>query len=192
MRILIAISLLCFFVGCDPDRGIRTRTAEEVVKVESGEKDSIVHPLASELFRHIDEGSVTNNLKELSLTGDLAPYTNPQMLEFDKITKIDLYCTYNTVQFLALTSKLPNLTELYIGETDATDAGVVAAAECKQLIGFSITSWGDSLTMNSINNLSNIKTLRQINLEISSQPNDLSKLRDALPECKIYERTYEN
>jgi hypothetical protein len=192
MRILIAISLLCTLVGCDPDRGIRIRTAEEIVKVQAGEQHNIVHPLASELFLHAKNENATSNLKELALTGDLAPYTSSQILEFDQITKIDLYCTFNTDQFLALAPKFPNLTELYIGETDATDAGVISAAKCSRLIGFGITSWGDTLTMQSINKLSTVKTLRQISLEISSQPNDLSNLRDALPDCKIFEKTYAN
>jgi hypothetical protein len=148
--------------------------------------------LPSGLFLHAKDERVTSELRELALTGDLAPYTNSQILEFDQITKIDLYCTHNTDQFLALAPKFPNLTELYVGETDATDAGVISAAKCSRLIGFGIASWGDTLTMQSINKLSNVKTLGQINFEISSQPHDLSKLREALPDCKIYESTYVN
>ena len=192
MRTLVAISLLCIFVGCDAARGIRARTAGEIAKVQAGEQHSIVHPLASELFLHVKNEGLTSNLKEISLTGDLAPYTSSQILAFDQITKIDLYCTHNTDQFLALAPKLPNLNELYVGETDATDAGVASASKCKRLIGFGITSWGDTLTMQSINQLANVPTLQQLNLEISSRPNNLSKLRDALPGCKIYETTYAN
>ena len=94
MRTLVAISLLCIFVGCDADRGIRARTAGEIAKVQAGEQHSIVHPLASELFLHIKNEGLTSNLKEISLTGDLAPYASSQILAFDQITKIDLYCTH--------------------------------------------------------------------------------------------------
>ena len=190
MRTSIFIAILALLVGCNSDRGAVSRTAEQITKLRVGERSYIINPFPAELLSHSKDEDVVRNLTEISLTGDLAPYANSSFREFDQIAKIDLYCTTNTDQFLALLPALPNLTELYVVETDATDSGVISISECESLVGFGITSWGDALNMKSINELSNVTTLQHINLEISSQSNDLSSLREALPNCKISETTY--
>ena len=192
MRITLALILFTLPAGCNPNQGIQTRTAQEIAKVQSGVQDSVADPFAPILFGHAHNDRVVNNLKELSLTGDLAPFTNPQILKFDQIRKIDLNCTQNTDEFLAILPKLPNLAELYILETDATGNGVTSTSKCKNLTEIGITSRADAISMDSVNRLAQIPTLQQISLEISTKPNDLSQLRAELPNCEIFETTYRN
>ena len=190
VRIAFLIIVAAIFTGCDVEHADRARTARQIDKVRSGELALLIHPVPAELLASTDDALVVQNLKELVLTGDLAPYVGKPLGKFDQITEIELYCTINTDQFLALLPLLPKLKQLSVCETGATDVGINKISQCKSLEGIGITSWVDVITADSINELSNVKTLKQVTLEIASQKLDLSKLRDSLPECEVYETVF--
>ena len=185
---IICLAFIAFAcAGCDAER---LRTSKQIEMIRLGKQTSVVHPMAAELLANSSDAMVTQNLNELVLTGALAPYNDSSLHDFDQINEIVLYCTSDTDQFLVLLHRLPNLKQLSICETDATDKGIHAVSQCKSLVGLGITSWCDVLSLDSINGLANVATLRQITLEIASSEHDLSKLQAALPDCKIFQTTY--
>ena len=123
MKATARILLLLFLTGCSEQVTSYSLTPEHISQIESGDLHSLATPEPEQFLNACQRARFRANLTQLDLSHDVARYTSDAILDLANLTKVTLYVTSKTDEFLGRTSH-ETLKTLQLVQTDISSAGI--------------------------------------------------------------------